>query len=149
MDTKRIAVATSDRKHISKHLGRCKYFAIYTISPESVQDKQIIENKFTHHRQQEIKLGAPIQGEFPHKGEKHGHHHHNHSHKGLIDAIADCQVVLAGGMGQRLMNDLREAGISAYVVDDDAEIDVIIDKYIKGELQVLKDFKCGGHEHEA
>jgi predicted Fe-Mo cluster-binding NifX family protein len=144
LSTKKIAVATNNKKDISKHMGRCKFFAIYTISPDEVIDREYIENTFTHHRQQTVSIQEsrprdqkPID-HIPGEG--------SHSHGGLVNALSGCDVVLARGMGMRLQQDLQNAGIMGYVVESDKDIELAIQKYLKGELVINRDSKgCCGH----
>jgi len=132
VDTKKIAIATDDKVNISLHLGRCKYFAIYTIAPDKILDRKYIKNTFTHHAIQ----GSPCDDEIL-PGES------DHSHKELLEALSGCQVVLSGGIGQRLIEDLKGAGVRAYVVADEGIIEDLIQKYLEGELLVDRDGGCG------
>lgn len=133
MDTKRIAVATNDKMLISNHLGRAEYFAVYTISADSILDKAYIRNSFTQHK----KAGA-------HNGMSPDHAKHDHSD--LINALRDCQLVLARGIGSRMAEALKAAGIQGYVVVEEGTMEEIIQKYIEGELIINRDGGCS-HDH--
>lgn len=129
MDTKKIAVATNDKNLISDHLGRANYFAIYTISADSILDKSYIKNVFTPHKKAKGAGGD-------------AHEHAIHEHNDLIKALKDCRLVLARGIGTRMAMDLEEAGINGYVVVEEGTMDEIIQKYIQGELIINRDGGC-------
>ncbi len=129
MDTKKIAVATNDKNLISDHLGRADYFAIYTISADSVLDKAYIKNIFTPHKKAKAPDGT-------------GHGEPKHEHNDLIKALQGCQLVLARGIGTRMATDLQAAGIQGYVVVEEGTMDEIIKKYIQGELFINRDGGC-------
>ena len=98
-----VAIPTDDEVTIAAHTGRCKGFVIYEIVDGKSSRTDYRVNGFTHHAQQHE------------HGESHecshGHHTHEaHSHTGLIDAIEDCDTILAVGMGQGLINDMHSHG---------------------------------------
>jgi predicted Fe-Mo cluster-binding NifX family protein len=126
MDTKKIAIATDDKETISKHLGRAEYFAIYTITPDRIIDRQYIENDVAHHR-------------------KHrSHDDHKRVHRQMIEQLSGCQVVLAAGMGDPIRKDFEQAGMQGYVVVEGGSIDDAVQQYIEGELMINRN---GGCEH--
>jgi predicted Fe-Mo cluster-binding NifX family protein len=104
----RIAVPTDDEKQIAAHTGRCKGFAIYSIEGEQSQKLEYRTFESAH-----------SSGEHGRHGNSdgahdcaHGHHGESgHSHHGLIEAVHDCDLFLAMGMGPRLVNDLQAHGI--------------------------------------
>jgi predicted Fe-Mo cluster-binding NifX family protein len=133
MDTKKIAIATDDKINISMHLGRCKYFAVYTIAPHEVVNREYLENTFTHRRK------------YPNECEdENSPGTADHSHEELLKALSECRVVLSGGIGQRLIDNLNQAGINGYVVADEGGIEDIIQKYLEGELVIDRDGGCAG-----
>jgi predicted Fe-Mo cluster-binding NifX family protein len=92
----RVAVPTDDQTTISAHTGRCAGFAIYTIENKAARKEAYRENTAGHaHHQHD---------------EGHGEHHHDHS--GMIGLLRDCEYVVTGGMGPRLINDLEAEGIN-------------------------------------
>ena len=137
MDTKKIAIATDDKINISMHLGRCKYFAIYTITPNKVVSREYLKNTFTHHRKSMTDCEAdqmPGAADYPHDE--------------LLKALAECRVVLSGGIGQRLIDDLEQAGINGYVVADKGGIEELVQKYLEGELVIDRDGGCAGEKKD-
>jgi len=126
MDTKKIAIATDDKETISQHLGRANYFAIYTITPDEVIDRQYIKNEAAHHR-------------------KHrSHDDHKRVHREMISQLSGCQVILAAGMGDPIRKDFEEAGMKGYVVVEGGSIEEAVQQYLDGELMINRD---GGCEH--
>lgn len=114
----RIGIASNDELSIAQHFGRTKGFVIAEIDNGKVVAKNFRRNTFSMHMQP----GS------------HTHGEHGHSHGAILDALADCSVVLARGMGRRIYDDLNRAGIQA-VITDHAEVDVAIDAYLAGTLK--------------
>jgi predicted Fe-Mo cluster-binding NifX family protein len=56
----------------------------------------------------------------------------------MRQAIADCQVLLARGMGRGAHVSLEEAGIEV-IVTDIAEIDEAVKRYLAGDLVDLSE----------
>jgi predicted Fe-Mo cluster-binding NifX family protein len=137
MDTKKIAIATDDKINISMHLGRCKYFAIYTIAPHEVVSREYLENTFTH---QHKSTAECEDNRIPGAAD--------YSHEELLKALSECRVVLSGGIGQRLIDDFKQAGIRGYVVADEGGIEDLVQKYLEGELVIDRDGGCTGEKEE-
>lgn len=142
MNTKKIAVATNDKVKIANRLGHCKYFAIFTISPDEIIKSEFIENSFIgHHKQKVVQLSTERQ-----KSE-------GCNHDGLSLALSDCEVLLSGGMGTNVWKKLSESGIKAYVVQDGGNIEEIISNYLSGKLNITSDIDgscgCSRHKHKA
>lgn len=62
-----------------------------------------------------------------------------------MEALNGCNVVIGGGIGWRMAEDLRTQGIETLFAQE-ADTDSTIDKYIKGELQPIEGHLCG-HRH--
>ncbi|OGL40702.1 MAG: hypothetical protein A2042_06870 [Candidatus Schekmanbacteria bacterium GWA2_38_11] len=137
MKAKRIAIPTDDKVNIAHHAGRCKYFAIYDVSPDSIIVKRFIENQFTAH----CRRKPYDQSDFNNfnKESPIGHH----AHDALLTVLSDCQVVISRGMGHGLHEDLSKAGITAHIVADEGSIDEIINKYLKDGVKVDQKGFCG------
>ncbi|PID62555.1 MAG: iron-molybdenum cofactor biosynthesis protein [Ignavibacteriae bacterium] len=123
----KIAIPTDNQVTISRHFGRTKGFVIYEIEDDKIVNKVYNENNFTGHA----------------KGMHHqeGHSHNQHSHAGILNAIGDCQAVIAGGMGQRLYNDFEQNNIKVFVTQEN-EIEKVIELYLKNELDNNSDSCC-------
>ena len=64
----------------------------------------------------------------------HDHHseHDDHQHKSF-DVIKDCQIVMAGGMGQRAYDSLANLGIKV-LLPNELEITAVLTAYQAGTL---------------
>jgi hypothetical protein len=67
-------------------------------------------------------------------------------HGPILSALSDCKVVISHGMGRRIYDDLKNAGIEVFVTD---ETDVLraFDLYVQGKLTDHPERSCS-HEHE-
>jgi predicted Fe-Mo cluster-binding NifX family protein len=126
----KIAAVSEDGKTISQHFGRAPFYVVVT-----VEDGKIVS------RETRDKMGhAQFAGE-PHAEEAHGADRRGHGfdpaaqsrHARMAGAIADCQVLLARGMGAGAYQSMEEAGIRP-VVTDIANIDEAVRAYIEGRL---------------
>jgi len=115
----KIALVTDDEQTISQHFGRAAYYAILTVESGQVVGRQIVEKSAHHHHNQH--------------DPQHEGGHHNHDHRSMIDPIADCQVLIARGMGMGAYNALQARGIQP-IVTDIREIDAAAAAYIAGML---------------
>jgi predicted Fe-Mo cluster-binding NifX family protein len=126
----KIAAVTEDGQTISQHFGRAPHYAVLT-----VEDGQIVG------RELRDKLGhAHFAGE-PHEEQAHGADPRGHGfdaaaqdrHARMAAAIADCQVLLARGMGAGAYESMKQAGIRPLVTDM-ANIDEAVQAYLAGSL---------------
>jgi predicted Fe-Mo cluster-binding NifX family protein len=95
----RVAIASDDGKTIASHFGKTKGFVIYEVEDGRVQSEQYVENTFTGHAR-----GLSGAG---HGADRHGP---------ILEALKDCSAVISHGMGRRMYDDLRAAGIEAFIV---------------------------------
>lgn len=114
----KIAVATDDGRTISAHFGRATYYAILTIENGQITDRAMVEKPAHHHN---------------HNDPQHEGGHHHHDHHAMIDPIADCQVAIARGMGQRMYDALLARGIQP-ILTDMREIEAAVTAYANGTL---------------
>ena len=103
----KIAAVTDDAKSISAHFGRATKYAVITLEDGRITGYELREK--VGHR------------EFQQEG-SHNHEHHDHAHghgmgmhsagkhRRMFEAIPDCQILLARGMGQGAYNGLQEIG---------------------------------------
>lgn len=112
----KIAFPTDDGETISKHLGQAKYFQVVTFENGQVASTE--------------------------RREKASHSHQDHSHEqeggvhpgqAMIEAIRDCQVLIAGGMGQPMYNRATSSGLEVYLTGEDRISDAV-EAYLKGTL---------------
>lgn len=123
----RIAIPTNDMLTVSNHFGRSKGFMIYDIEENKITNKQYKINTFTGHAKGQNK--------------EHDHGSHNHSHEGIFTAIGNCDIVIAGGMGQRLYNDFKQKSIEVFVAQE-KNIGKVIELFINDALETNTDKLC-------
>ena len=125
----KIAAITEDGTTISQHFGRAPLYLVVT-----VEDGKIVSKKtraktghhtfVTHHSEL-----TP--------GERHGYDAGSQvRHASMAETIADCQVLIAGGMGWGAYESLKSRNIEP-VVTDVENIDEAVKLYLAGELPNL------------
>lgn len=126
----KIAAVSEDGVTISRHFGRAPLYVVVT-----VQDGRILS------RETRDKLGhAQFAGEAhdePRGADPRGHGFDPAAqgrHTRMVAAIADCQVLLARGMGTGAYENMRQAGIRP-IVTDVGTIDDAVRAYLAGDLQ--------------
>ncbi len=132
----KIAVASDDQKTIAGHFGRTRGFMIYTVEGDQIVDQNYRLNDFTGHS----------------RGAHHeAGHHHGHGaggftdrHAPVLQALSDCQVVCARGMGRMIYEDLARTGIEVFVVNE-LFTDEAVRKYISNALADHLEKSC---EHD-
>lgn len=113
----KIAAVTDDGKTIHSHFGQAPYYEVLTIENNAIVARER-RNKPAH---------------------QHGGQHEHHpsggdTHaQGMAQVIADCQVLLARGMGQPAFQALQAAGIQL-VLTEKQTIDDAVQAYLRGDL---------------
>jgi predicted Fe-Mo cluster-binding NifX family protein len=123
----KIAAVSDDGITISQHFGRAAYYVVVTIN-----DGKIVT------REKREKMGhAQFGGETHAEGNDprgHGFDPAAQSrHARMASAIADCQVLLARGMGAGAYDSMQAAGIRP-IVTDIPTIDDAVNAYLAGTL---------------
>lgn len=109
----KIAAVTEDRKNLSAHFGMAPLYRVF-----SVEDGQVVaveDRQKSHH-------------------EAHPEHtsHSHHGHADMFAPIADCQVLLCGGMGAPAYQKAQSAGLQ--VVLTGGEIEAAVQAFLEGHL---------------
>jgi len=125
----KIAAVSDDGVTISQHFGRAPLYVIVTVEGDKVVGKETRE-KSGHHtfaaHHADVKPGEP-----------HGYDAGAQiRHASMAETIADCQVMLAGGMGWGAYDSLKSNNIEPIVTDVE-NIDEAVKRYIDGELDNL------------
>ena len=126
----KIAAITEDGATISQHFGRAPLYVVVTIEDGKIVNKEK-RNKaghytFTAHNDTPV---AP--------GERHGYDAGSQvRHASMAETIADCQVLIAGGMGWGAYESLKSRGIET-VVTDVENIEEAVKFYLQGKLPNL------------
>jgi predicted Fe-Mo cluster-binding NifX family protein len=126
----KIAAISDDGVNISQHFGRAPYYLVVTVENGKVLSKEK-RDKAGHH--------TFAAGQHPDTapGERHGYDAGAQSrHDTMAQSIADCQVLLAGGMGWGAYESLKSRGIEP-VVTDVENIEEAVRLYLEGKLPNL------------
>ncbi len=127
--TVRIAAVTEDGERLSSHFGMAPYYRVIT-----VEDGQIAG---------EEQRAKPHHGVHP-QGEHHEEHAHGgHSHNDMFAPVADCQVLMVGGMGQPAYESALASGLE--VVLAGGPIQEAVQAYLRGDLS--SDMRRVHHRH--
>jgi predicted Fe-Mo cluster-binding NifX family protein len=126
----KIAAVSEDGVTISQHFGRAPFYVVVT-----VEGGQIVS------RAQRDKLGHGQFAAEPHGQEEHGADPRGHGfdpvaqgrHAQMAAAIADCDVLLARGMGAGAYEGMKLAGIRP-ILTDVSLIDEAVRAVIGGQI---------------
>ena len=127
---KKIAVAQLNESEISKHFGRSPFFGIYSITDGEVMEIEMRMNTFTHH------MKSDHGSDHTHRDHWNENRNHSHNHKSIVNGLADCQVIISGGMGMGAINNLSSAG-KKIIITDEKLSEQAVKKYTRGELKNL------------
>ena len=126
----KIAAVSEDGVTISQHFGRAPFYVVVTIEDGKIVAREK-RDKMGHHH---------FSGE-THE-ESHGEDSRGHGfdpaaqnrHARMVTAIADCEVLLARGMGAGAYESMKQANIRPLVTDV-ANIDEAVQAYLAGSLK--------------
>lgn len=123
----KIAAITDDGKTISQHFGRAAYYLVLTIEDGKIVDRELRD-----------KVGHNQFGGAHHTVDSHGGEHgldsaSHHKHAQMAETIADCTVVLCGGMGRGAYESMRRLNIQPLMTDL-TDIEVAAQAYMDGTL---------------
>jgi len=126
----KIAAVSEDGVTISQHFGRAPFYVVV-----KVEDGKIVSHE------KRDKMGHNQFGGEAHE-EAHGEDPRGHGfdpasqdrHTRMVAAIADCEVLLARGMGAGAYESMKQANIRP-VVTDIANIDEAVQAYLTGNLK--------------
>jgi predicted Fe-Mo cluster-binding NifX family protein len=128
----RIAIPSDDGTNVASHTGRASGFVIYDIENNEASRVEYRTNRYTAHAQGKC------------DGDEHHSDHQHHSHDDLLGALHDCTVMLAHGMGPRLVNDLTHRNIQVTFCDETLAEDAA-KKLASGQLTTREDSGCCQH----
>jgi len=122
----KIAAVSDDGVTISQHFGRAPLYVVITVEENKVAGKET-RDKAGHHT-----FAAHHPDLTP--GERHGYDAGSQvRHANMAEAIADCQVLLCGGMGWGAYESLKSYKIEPIVTDVE-NIDEAMQLYLDGKL---------------
>lgn len=128
----KIAAITEDGTTISQHFGRAPLYLVLTVEDGKILGRET-RAKAGHH--------TFAAGRHPETapGERHGYDAGAQSrHVSMAETIADCQVLLAGGMGWGAYESMKSYNIEP-VVTDVENIDEAVKLHLEGRLSNLMD----------
>ncbi len=121
----KIAAVTEDGKTISQHFGRAPYYLVLMVEEGRIIGQELRE-----------KLGHAQFAGGPHVDDPRGRGYGAHAedrHARMAQTIADCQVLLAGGMGWGAKESLEQRGIRV-ITTEIADIEQAVRSYLAGTL---------------
>ncbi len=114
MNTLRIAAVTEDGERLSAHFGMALLYRVFTIQDNTIiAEETRSKPSHTHHA--------------------HDHTSPQHEHVDMFAPIRDCQVLLAGGMGEPAYQKALASGLQ--VILTEGPIQKALQAWLKGELQ--------------
>jgi predicted Fe-Mo cluster-binding NifX family protein len=126
----RIAAVSEDGKTISQHFGRAPFYVVVT-----VEDGKIVARE-TRDKMGHAQFAGDTHEEHGQEADPRGHGFDpaaQSRHSRMAAAIADCDVLLARGMGAGAYESMRQAGIRP-ILTDIPEIDEAVRAVISGEI---------------
>ncbi len=125
----KVAIASDDGQTISAHFGRTKGFAVFEVVEKEVKNFEYRPNTFTGHA----------------RGLEDAGHEFNR-HTPILNALSDCGVVIAHGMGMRIYNDLKKIGIEVFVTEE-VDVKKALHLFLNDKLTNHPELRCH-HKHE-
>jgi predicted Fe-Mo cluster-binding NifX family protein len=112
----KVSIVSDDGVTVASHFGRAKGFIVYTIEDGCITSRTWRANTFTKHSQ----------------GLLHGHHETD-GHKPILEALADCAVIISRGMGRRAYDDLTQNSLRV-IITDATEAEKAISLFVSNQL---------------
>jgi predicted Fe-Mo cluster-binding NifX family protein len=126
----KIAVISDDEVSVSQHFGRAPYYVVLTVEDGTIVDSET-RAKAGHHT-----FGAEEHAKLA-PGERHGYDAASQAkHQTMAETIADCQVLIAGGMGWGAFESLQGYGVR-HIITDEEDIREAVRRYLDGDLPDL------------
>lgn len=123
----KIAFVSDDGETISAHFGRAAFYLVVEVE-EGKETKREKREKMGHTHFQSG------QQQEEHSSEGHGFSPQSQSrHVAMIEAIADCSVVVCGGMGRGALQNIQESGKEVRLTDE-RSIDKALELFLAGNL---------------
>ncbi|MCF7902045.1 MAG: hypothetical protein K9M19_01335 [Candidatus Marinimicrobia bacterium] len=136
--TKKLAFATNDGETIHAHFGQAQYYEVIGLDDNGITSRARI-SKFGLH-------GSSPEHDHDHDHE-HEHDHHSHGqgggmgrgmgrgqrHRAMFENIADCDYLVARGMGESAVINAEETGLQV-ILCDEKTIEAAVEKFQRGEL---------------
>lgn len=128
----KIATVSDNGVTISQHFGKAPLYVVCTVENGKIIAKEqrvrgVANTCACNH--------GTTEGEDCHQGGQHRHNNpaSQNKHTSMADAIADCNVIIARGMGYGAYASLKSRNLDA-VITDVADIDQAVKMYLDGKL---------------
>jgi len=113
----KIAVVTQDNQNVSSHFGMAPIYRVLMIeNGQVIGEEERIKPHHAHH---------PDHSQHTHESS------HDVSHADMFAPIADCKVLICGGMGQPAYQKAVSTGLE--IVLTGGKIESAVQAYLKGE----------------
>lgn len=110
----KIAVATENGTTISNHFGRAPFYLVYTIQHGDIVTEE--KRPKPHHE----------------GSREHLHSNQHKPHENMFSPIADCEILICGGMGEPAFQKALAAGLEIFLTGGD--IYEAVDAYLANNL---------------
>ena len=128
----KIAVVTDDEITISQHFGRASLYVVYSVENSKITSKE--KRAKMGHSHFAAAEGAQHEHSGPHGFDAAS----QNKHASMAETIADCQVLITGGMGRSAYESLKSYKIEP-VITDVKNIDEAVKLQLEGKLPNLVD----------
>lgn len=125
----KIAVASVDGTSISQHFGQSTGFIVFEAEGETIKSSEWRTAQATPHAAGICQHGSG----------------HEHNHGGGLAMIADCGIVVCGGMGAGAANALKANGLQPVILPVAGPAAEVIARYLKGEIAGTETATCECH----
>jgi len=115
----KIAVVTQDQHKVSAHFGMAPYYQVFSVEDGKITAEET-RQKPHHERHPD------------HNSDHLGHDHGVGHHQNMFAPIADCQVLICGGMGSPAFAKAQAAGLE--VILTGGEILASVQAYLDGKI---------------
>jgi len=112
----KVAIVTNDGDFVSQHFGRSRYYKIYEIEDGQILNSKMRERGTGHYAQPDEEPAQPVHQIDAEKGHGFGADAQNR-HLQMAAEIADCQVLIAGGMGKGAYESFQNAGLDVILTE--------------------------------
>ena len=115
----KIAVVTQDEQKVSAHFGMAPFYRVFSVDAGSITAAETREKPHHEHHPD-------------HHNHDHEHHQGRDHHDDMFAPIADCQVLICGGMGSPAHAKAQAAGLE--IVLAGGLIESVVQAYLNGEI---------------
>ncbi len=132
----KVAIVTNDGELVSQHFGRSRYYAVYTIENGQIMGKEMRERTVGHFDPNRNPQAESTEQHLDAQG-RHGYGGDAlNRHQAMAAAIADCDVLIAGGMGSGAVEAFRNAGLQV-ILTDIPSVEVAATAFAEGKIKDL------------